>query len=304
MLLLTIAWSRTIPYLEEHNMPGFRGRSLSHPSRIVWPGSIAGAMVALAVALAGCGGSSAGTTTTQQPVTLTVFAAASLKDAFAQEAAKFHAAFPSDTVQLNFGGSNTLEQQLAQGAPGDVFASADTANMDKAQAAGLLAAGAKPFTHNRLVVIVPRANPANIATLKDLARSGVKLDLAAPAVPAGKYALQVLDTLGAAPDYGPAYEQAVKANIVSQEDNVKAVVQKVALGEADAGVVYVTDASAAKDRVTTIDIPDAFNVVATYPIAALKGSAHPAVSQRFVDFVLSSDGQAILAQFGFLPAQA
>lgn len=257
----------------------------------------------LAVLLAGCGGTPA-SQPTPQPVTLTVFAAASLKDAFAQEATRFHAANPSDTVQFNTGGSNTLEAQLEQGAPGDVFASADTANMDKAQAAGLLtAAGAKTFARNRLVVIVPQANPAHITTLKDLAKPGVKIDVAAPAVPAGKYALQVLDKLGASPDYGAAYEKAVKANFVSQEDNVTAVVTKVSLGEVDAGFVYVTDANTAKGKVTAIPIPDPFNVIAVYPIAALKGSAHSADAGRFVDFVLSADGQAILAGFGFLPPQ-
>lgn len=267
-------------------------------------GRITGLLVAMVVVFAGCGGSPSASQSASQPVILTVFAAASLKEAFTQEAARFHSADPNDTVQLTFGGSNTLEQQLAQGAPGDVFASADTVNMEKAQSDGLLAAAAQPFAHNRLVVIVPRANPAHLATLHDLARPGVKLDLAAPAVPAGRYALQVLDQLGASSAYGTAYEQAVKANIVSQEDNVRAVVQKVALGEVDAGLVYVTDSAAAQDQVTVIVIPDAFDLIATYPIAALKGSAHPADAQRFVDFILAAEGQAILAHYGFLPGQS
>jgi molybdate transport system substrate-binding protein len=254
----------------------------------------------LAAPLAACAGSAAATPS----VTLAVFAAASLKDAFAHEAAKFHAVYPADALQFNLGGSNTLEAQLAQGAPGDVFASADTANMDKARSAGLLASGgARPFARNRLVVIVPRANPAHITTLADLARPGLKIDVAAPAVPAGKYTLQALGKLGASSDYGPAYALAVKANFISQEDNVTAVVTKVALGEADAGFVYVTDARAAADKVTSIAIPDPFNVIAVYSIAALKSSAHPTEAQRFVDFILSADGQAILARFGFLPPQ-
>jgi molybdate transport system substrate-binding protein len=257
-------------------------------------------VVALLAVLAGCGGSaSAGPRTT-----LNVYAAASLKDAFAAEDAQFQSQNPGVTVQLTLNGSNVLEAQLAQGATGDVFASADLANMDKARAAGLLAAsGAQPFAHNRLVVIVPKANPAQITSLADLARSGVKIDVAGPSVPAGKYALQALDKLGAAPDYGPRYEAAVKANIVSQEENVKAVVAKVGLGEVDAGFVYVTDAAAAHDKVTSIAIQDQFNVIATYPIAALKNSPQSATAAKYVTFILSPDGQAILAQFGFAPAQ-
>ncbi len=257
-------------------------------------------VVALLAVLAGCGGSaSAGPRTT-----LNVYAAASLKDAFAAEDAQFQSQNPGVTVQLTLNGSNVLEAQLAQGATGDVFASADLANMDKAGAAGLLAAsGAQPFAHNRLVVIVPKANPAKISSLTDLAQSGVKIDVAGPSVPAGKYALQALDKLGAAPAYGPRYEAAVKANIVSQEENVKAVVAKVGLGEVDAGFVYVTDAAAARDKVTTIAIPDQFNVIASYPIAALKNSPQSAAAAKYVAFILSPAGQAILAQFGFAPAQ-
>lgn len=250
--------------------------------------------------LAGCG--STGATTTH--VTLNVFAAASLKDAFAREDARFSAAHAGVTVQLTLNGSNTLEEQLAQGAPGDVFASADQPNMQKAQTAGLLgAAAAAPFAHNRLVVVVPKANPGNVHSLNDLARRGLKIVVAAPAVPVGAYTLQALDRLGAAPAYGPAYEAAVKANFVSQEDNVKSVVTKVSLGEADAGVVYTTDATAAGNQVTTIAIPDLYNVVATYPIAALKGSANPTVAQEYVQFILSAEGQSILASFGFVPVQ-
>ena len=253
--------------------------------------------------LAACGGSSAAATptATSQPVTLTVFAAASLTASFGQISMQFHAKYPSDTVQLTFNGSNTLEQQLEQGASGDVFASADTANMDRAQAAGLLtSAGAKTFAHNRLVVIVPKANPGHIATLHDLAKPGVMIDVAASAVPVGKYTLQALDKLGASPDYGAQYETAVKANFVSQEQAVTAVVQKVALGEVDAGFVYITDEASSQSQLTAIDIPDQFNVIATYPIAVLKGSAHSTQAQRFVDFVLSATGQSILGSYGFV----
>lgn len=250
--------------------------------------------------LTGCGGTATATT----HVILNVFAAASLKDAFARVDGRFMAAHPDVTVRLTLNGSNTLEQQLAQGASGDVFASADEANMRKAQAAGLLGtAGAAPFAHNRLVVVVPKANPAHIQSLHDLARPGLKIVVAAPAVPVGAYTLQALDRMGAASAYGPAYEAAVKANFVSQEENVKIVLAKVALDEADAGIVYTTDATAAADQVLTIAIPDPYNVVATYPIAALKGSANPAVAQEYVRFILSPEGQSILASFGFEQGQ-
>jgi molybdate transport system substrate-binding protein len=280
------------------------GASQPVRSRLRFPSALVMACVAtLGVLLAACGSTQAAQPT-PQPVTLTVFAAASLKAAFTEEATKFHAANPNDTVQFTLNGSNTLEAQLEQGAAADVFASADTTNMDKAQTAGLLtSAGAKTFARNRLVVIVPTANPAHIATLKDLAKPGVKIDVAAPAVPAGKYALQALDKLGASADYGPQYEAAVKANFVSQEQAVSAVVQKVGLDEVDAGFVYVTDAATASGQVTAIAIPDPFNVIAVYPIAVLKGSTHATEAQRFVDFVLSSEGEAVLASFSFLPPQ-
>jgi molybdate transport system substrate-binding protein len=269
----------------------------SHHMCARWrPALLAGCIV---LALAGCGSSST-TTATAKPVTLTVLAAASLTSAFGQESTRFHAKYPSDTVEFTFNGSNTLEQQLEQGASGDIFASADTKTMDKAKTAGLLGtSGSSPFAHNRLVVIVPKSNPAHIATLQDLARPGLKIDVAAPAVPVGNYTLQALDKMAASTDYGATYATAVKSNFVSQEQAVTNVVQKVSLGEADAGFVYTTDANSAKSQLDEIAIPDAFNVIATYPIAVLKGSANAAEAQKFVDFVRSAEGQAILSSFGF-----
>jgi molybdate transport system substrate-binding protein len=193
---------------------------------------------------------------------------------------------------------------MANGAAADVFASADQDNMQKASDAGLVG-DTHVFVGNRLVLIIPASNPGGITTLKDLAKKGVKIDIGAPAVPAGKYSLQVLDKMAASPDYGPAYEKAVKANFVSQEDNVKAVVQKVQLGEADAGFVYRTDVTAnVSSQVKVIDIPDQFNVIALYPIAVTKQSAHPAQAQTFVQYVLSADGQAILAKYHFITASS
>jgi len=188
---------------------------------------------------------------------------------------------------------------MANGAAADVFASADLGNMQKANKAGLTSTS-QVFAQNKLVVIVPANNPANISTLKDLAKPGIKIDLAAPSVPAGEYALQVLDKMAQSTDYTPAYKAAVLQNVVSQEDNVEAVVQKVQLGEVDAGFVYLTDAASTSQQVTKITIPDVFNVLAQYPIAVTKHTAYPSEAQDFVQYILSTDGQATLTSYGFL----
>lgn len=254
--------------------------------------------------LISCGTAPAsGTTSTSNaaPVTLNVFAAASLTDSFNLLATKYHQLHPNITIMPVYNGSPTLEQQIANGAPADIFASADTINMQKASQANLVGPS-QIFARNRLVVILPVSNPAHIATLKDLAKPGVKIDLAAPAVPAGNYARQIIAKLAASPDYGSAYQTAVLGNIVSQEENVKAVVQKVQLGEADAGIVYVTDVTPAESsQVAEITIPDQFNVIAAYPIAVVKASGHSSEAQSFLQYVLSTDGQAVLHQYHFLP---
>ncbi len=210
------------------------------------------------ILLAACGGSTTTSSTptpTPSPVTLNVFAAASLTESFNEIGTAYHQQNPNVTVKFNFNGSQILEQQIANGAPADVFASADQANMQKASDAGLVNTP-QVFVKNRLVVIVPTSNPGNINSLKDLAKKGVKIDLEATAVPAGKYSRQALANLSQSPDYGSSFANAVLANVVSEEQNVKAVVQKVQLGEADAGFVYVTDVtSAVADKVKIIDIP-------------------------------------------------
>ncbi|MGH2506836.1 MAG: molybdate ABC transporter substrate-binding protein [Ktedonobacteraceae bacterium] len=255
-----------------------------------------------ALLLASCGTSPAnGTTSTSAPVTLNVFAASSLTDSFNTIAMKYQQLHPNVTIKPVYNGSPTLEQQIANGAPADIFASADTINMQKASQAGLVGLS-QIFVRNRLVVILPTSNPAHIATLKDLARSGVKIDLAAPVVPVGNYARQVIAKMAASSDYGPTYQSAVLTNIVSQEENVKAVVQKVELGEADAGIVYVTDVTPAdSSQVTEITIPDQFNIIAEYPIAVVKTSPHQSEAQSFLQYVLSTAGQAILKQDHFIP---
>jgi len=260
-------------------------------------------LMILGVFLAACGGSSpsgsgsSNTTSSASPVTLNVFAAASLTKSFGAIKAQYTKAHPNVNITYNFNGSQLLAQQIISGAKADVFASADQANMAKVAS---LVNNPQVFVKNRITVIVPANNPANITSLKDLSRKGIKLVLAAPAVPIGAYALKVLDKLGQSPQYGPAYESEVKANVVSQEENVTSVVQKVQLGEADAGIVYVTDASSAAGKVKLIDIPDQFNLIAQYPIATTKSSANAAAAQDFVNYILSSDGQAVLAKYGFI----
>ena len=258
--------------------------------------------VVICMLLAACGASStAGSTqAASTPITLNVFAAASLTESFNEIASAYHRAHPNITIKPNYNGSQILEQQIANGAPADVFASADATNMTKASDAGLVNAS-QVFVKNRLVVIIPASNPGNITTLKDLAKKGVKIDLGATSVPAGKYALQVLDNLSKSADYGATFGSTVLANVVSREDNVKAVVQKVQLGEADAGFVYRTDVTAAvASKVTILDIPDQYNVIAQYPIAVVKASAHASDAQAFISFVLSPAGQAILTKYHFM----
>jgi molybdate transport system substrate-binding protein len=233
--------------------------------------------------------------------TLTVVAAASLTESFTEIKDIFEKANPGVTVQYNFGGSPTLVTQLTQGAPADLFASADQPNMDNAVKGGVIAGTPQIFAKNKLVIIVPKENKAGITTPKDLAKPGIKFDTAQASVPVGAYTQQALDNFSKLPDYGPDFKASVHTNTVSQEDNVKAIVQKVQLGEADAGIVYATDAQAAKDKLTIIAIPDAQNVIATYPVALVKGAKQAALGQKFVDFLLSADGQAILQKYGFAP---
>jgi molybdate transport system substrate-binding protein len=238
-------------------------------------------------------------TATPGPRTLTVFAAASLTDAFTEMGQAFEAAHPGVTVAFNFAGSQALRTQLEQGAVADVFASANQKEMDTIVTGNLAAAGSSQiFLTNSLLVILPAGNPADIQTLEDLARPGIQLVLAAEEVPAGKYARQVLENLDVL--YGAGYRDAVMANVVSNEDNVRQVVTKVQLGEADAGLVYVSDAVAAPDLLT-IEIPAGYNVIAQYPIAVLTGAPQPDLAGEFIAFVLSSDGQAVLADWGFAP---
>jgi molybdate transport system substrate-binding protein len=236
------------------------------------------------VLLSACGSSSVGASP-PDPVagTVSVFAASSLTDAFNREATAFKARHRTVTVRLNFAGSALLATQISQGAPADVFASADQANLAKVSTAG----PATVFATNELQVAVAPGNPKGIHGLSDLAKPGLTVVLCAAAVPCGVYANRAL--LGAG----------VKLTPKSQEQDVRGVLSKVGLGEADAGIVYVTDIRSAGDKVDGVEIPPDQNVIATYPIAAITGSSNPRAGQAFVNFVLSPTGQAILADYGF-----
>jgi molybdate transport system substrate-binding protein len=239
------------------------------------------------------------------PSTLTVYAAASLTDAFRELGRALETAHPGLTVQFNFAGSQQLALQIEQGAPADVFASADQRWMSYASEKGLVEGESAIFARNRLVAIVPRTNPARIGALPDLARRGIKLVLAAEGVPAGKYSREALGKLSAAPGFPPEYDRKVLANVVSQEENVKAVVAKVQLGEADAGLVYRSDVTPSVSRnVRVLAIDDPYNVIASYPIAVLKGARNAEAARWFVDLVSSAAGQQTLERHGLLPAAA
>jgi molybdate transport system substrate-binding protein len=239
------------------------------------------------------------------PSTLTVYAAASLTDAFRELGRALEAEHPGLTVQFNFAGSQQLALQIEQGAPADVFASADQRWMSYASEKGLVAGESATFARNRLVAIVPRTNPARIGALADLARKNIKIVLAAETVPAGKYSREALERLSAAPGFPREYARHVLANVVSQEENVKAVVAKVQLGEADAGLVYRSDVTPSVSRyVRVLEIDDPYNVIASYPIAVLKGANNAEAAKWFVDLVSSAAGQRTLQRHGLLPIAA
>jgi molybdate transport system substrate-binding protein len=234
---------------------------------------------------------------------LTVFAAASLTEAFSDIGQRFEQENPGTRVRFNYAGSQQLVLQIQQGAQADVLASADERWMRAVTDGGLASGAPAGFAHNRLVVVIPAANPGHIDRLQDLSRRGLKIVLAAAAVPAGRYSRQALEQLAGAPGFPADYSTRVLASVVSQEENVKAVATKVQLGEADAGIVYRSDVTPSVARVTRVlDIPDEYNVVATYPIAVLRQSANQEVARRFVAFVLGAAGQRALAARGFIPS--
>jgi molybdate transport system substrate-binding protein len=249
------------------------------------------AVVALVAAAlcSSCGNAPASSSPSAPGGTITVFAASSLTAAYTAIGKDFQTAHSGSMVKFSFGGSSTLVAQIQQGAIGDIFASADQPNMQKAVDAGLVAGSPSIFAHNRLEIVVAAGNPKHITGLSDLAHSGLVVVLCAPAVPCGRYATQALQKAG------------VSVKPASQETDVKAVVSKVALGEADAGIVYVTDVKAAGAAVQGVEIPLGVNVVADYPVAILKDSQNAPLAKAFVSYLLGT-GQQTLARYGFTGA--
>ncbi|HEX5626694.1 MAG TPA: molybdate ABC transporter substrate-binding protein [Actinomycetota bacterium] len=233
------------------------------------------------------------TASAQEGGDLTVSAASSLTDAFTEIGKAFEKANPGATVAFNFGPSDGLAGQIDEGAPVDVFASASPTWMDSVQDDGPGVTRRVDFAQNRLAIIVPADNPAGIVNLDDLTEDHVQLVLAAEGVPAGDYAREMFREA--------RISEAALANVVSNEEDVRAVITKLIAGDADAGIGYVTDVTpAVSDRVTLIPIPDEVNVIATYPIAAVNGTQEVDLAKGFIDFVLG-DGQRTLAEYGFLP---
>jgi molybdate transport system substrate-binding protein len=232
-------------------------------------------------------------------VDLTIYGAASLKGALEKARTAYEAANPGTTLTISTDASSALATKIEQGAPADVFLSADTKNPQALVDKGLTDGPAVTFAGNKLTVIVPADNPAGITAPADLAKAGVQIIAAGDEVPITKYATQLVNNLAKEPGYPAEFAAAYAANIVTKEDNARAVVAKLELGEGDAGIVYVTDA-AASTKVATVDVPDAANVLATYAGVVVKASENPAAAQAFLTWLAGPDGQAILGSFGFL----
>lgn len=241
----------------------------------------------------------------QSPDELTVFTAASLTGAFG-EIGEMYENETGIHVAFNFDGSQALRTQLENGAYADVFASANMKQMNAVRESGLMNnSSVAIFTKNKLALIVPKDNPANIRNLTDLARPGIKIVMGTKDVPVGDYALQIIARLGNDSAYGPDYERDVLANVISQETNVNYVVTKVALGEADAGFAYVSDVT--QDMISKIDkivVPDEYNIIAEYPMGMLMESKYPGESLVFMDLVMSDEGRAVLEKYGFAPVES
>ncbi|MBM7458845.1 molybdate ABC transporter substrate-binding protein [Rhodococcus coprophilus] len=251
--------------------------------------SILAAAVALASVSCGTdtGARSDGTNGSSAGETLTVFAAASLKDTFTEIAAQFEETHDGITVDLAFAGSSDLLAQLSQGAPADVFAPADTGTMSRAGDDGLVSGDPVPFVTNTLTIVTEAGNPKGIESFDDLTRSGVTVVVCAPQVPCGAATVRAEEATG------------VELEPVSEESSVTDVLGKITSGQADAGLVYVTDARSAGDNVTAVPFPGSADSVNTYPIAVLEDSQNPDTAQMFVDYVAGPEGRKILADAGF-----
>jgi molybdate transport system substrate-binding protein len=231
---------------------------------------------------------------------LTIFAAASLTDVFTEAGSQF-TEMTGTEIAFNFGSSSTLATQLTEGAEADIFASANIRQAQLVMDAGLANGDMIIFAKNRLVVITPVDNPANIQTLSDLSREGVFIAIATLEVPVRGYTDQMLEAMRQDSAYGQAFFDGFYANVVIEGANVRQVVTQVALGEADAGVVYASDVTPdmAEDLVI-LDVPDAFNVMAEYPLVLLAESQNMPLAQDFIAFLLSDDGQDLFVRWGFI----
>lgn len=267
------------------------------PGRRSWRvRSAAFAGATLAVVLAACSSTTsvaahgAATSGAAKPTgTVTVFAATSLNAAFDKIAAQFDKANPGVSVKFNYNGSSTLATQITSGAPADVFASASPTNMTTVTDKDLASTTPKIFTRNQGEIMVEHGNPKHITSLSDLANSSVKVVTCAPQVPCGALATTIFKNAG------------VTVKPVSQEQNVGGVVTKVSLGEADAGIVYVTDVKANEGKTSGVAIPADQNSITDYPIAEIKGAPNATGAAAFINYVLGPDGQQVLASYGFLP---
>jgi molybdate transport system substrate-binding protein len=252
------------------------------------PAGLLALTAASALALTACAGAAGGAGEAgAEDVTLRVFAAASLSDTFQELGDRFEAEHPGVRVEFNLAGSSSLVEQLRAGAPADVFASADEPTMDRAVDAGAVSGEPRPFATNVLTLVTPPDNPAGVSSLADAAAEGVNLVVCAPQVPCGDATARLAEDAG------------LTLSPVSEESSVTDVLGKVTSGEADAGLVYVTDATGAGDAVHTVDLDHAEAAVNTYPIAALADSEHAALAEAFVEHVLGGQGQQVLDDAGF-----
>jgi molybdate transport system substrate-binding protein len=250
-----------------------------------------GACVAAASVLAACSSSGSPSNSGNGAIkgTVVVFAAASLNNAFDKIGKRFEQQHPGVTMKFNYAGSSSLATSIKQGANADVFASANTQNMNTVKDAGLAEGTPRVFAKNELEIMVSKGNPMKITSVKSLGNSSVKVAVCAPAVPCGSYSKDVFQKAG------------VTVKPVSEETSVSGVVTKVSLGEADAGVVYVTDVKAAGDKVSGVPIPPDQNVVADYPMVRLKDAPNSSAASAFISYVDGSAGQKVLASYGFKP---
>lgn len=283
----------------------------SHAGPQPFRAGLATPLTALVVLLAACTAGNAaqggtgtppGTTTARTTAdAITIYAASSLKAVLAALETAYTDAYPGVSLTFSTDSSAALEAKIEQGAPADVFLSADATNAQKLADAGFATGAVTAFAGNSLTLIVPSSNPAGITTPVDLARDGVKVIAAGDAVPITRYANAVVANLAGQPGYPADFGARYAANIVSKEDNAAAIVAKVELGEGDAGIVYMTDARSSA-KITAIAIPRAANVAATYAGVVVRAAANRAAGEAFLAWLAGPGGQAILASFGFQPA--